>query len=369
MHTRNLIVGCGLSGAVLARVLAEANQDVLLVDEREHIGGNVYDYPSDLGITVQKYGPHVFHTDNEEVWRFLGRFTDWRPLVYRVSAVVGDSEIALPINLRSLGQLCAPAEAQRLGRKLVEAYGWGARISVLQLRRSAEADLAALAERIYSGIYANYTRKQWGMEPEELDPDVLARVPVVVSDTPGYFADKYCAVPCRGYTSLVRRLLAHPRIAVRCATPYEEIRARVSCETLFYSGSIDRFFDYRHGELPYRGASYEMRTFDREFYQSQPQLNYPDARPCSRSIEHKRFLGETSSRTIVSFERHEPFRQGVNHRCYPVPCTASRLLHRRYLAEAAARPEVVFFGRLGDYRYYNMDAAVARALALGRERS
>lgn len=362
---KNLIVGCGLSGIALAERLATVcNEKVLIIDKRAHVGGNIYDYKDKNGITVHKYGPHVFHTNDRNVWNYLSRFTDWHYFMYRVKAVIDGREVNIPFNLDSLHKVFPAKMAEKLEAKLIEKFGFNIKVPILKLKKSKDADLEFLAQYVYEKVFLGYTVKQWGVRPEDLDASVSGRVPVYVSRDDRYFQDKYQAIPADGYTKMVENILNHPNIEVMLNTEFSAVKNDISCERLFFSGPIDEFFDYKFGELPYRSLDLRFEEFDTAFYQSGPQMNYPENFDFTRSVEYKYYLDEKSAKTVVSFEYPEAFERGRNERYYPIPDKENQALYDRYLQEAAKLKNVYFLGRLGDYKYYNMDQTVARALEL-----
>lgn len=362
---KNLVVGAGLSGATLARKLAECGQSVLVIDRREHIAGNIYDRKIS-GITVHGYGPHVFHTNDKEVWDFLSRFTDWHLFMYRVKAFIDGQEVPVPFNLNSLHALFPAGVAARLEEKLVSAFGLNVKVPVLKLRENRDEDLGFLADYVYRKVFLGYTVKQWGVKPEELDPSVSGRVPVYISRDDRYFQDKYQAIPADGYTKMTERMLQHPNISVKLNTPFDAEK-HAGYDRIFYTGPVDEYFNYELGELPYRSLDISFCTYKRPYFQSGPQINYPENYDFTRAVEYKYYLNETSENTVVSFEYPRAFERGVNERYYPVPAADSQALYARYAQKAAALKNVYFLGRLGDYKYYNMDQAVARALKLAGE--
>ena len=363
-HVTNLVVGCGLSGAVIAeRLASQKGQQVLVIDQRDHIGGNCYDYRDKNGINIHKYGPHVFHTNSKEVWDYLSRFTDWHYFMYRVKAVIDGIETIIPFNLNSISQVFPPSLAKRLEEKLLAIFPYGKKIPILELRAANDPDLQFLANYVYEKVFLGYTVKQWGVTPEELDPSVSGRVPVFISRDDRYFQDTYQAIPKAGYTKMVERMLDHPNITVQLNTRYQDVKETISYDRLFYTGPIDEFFNYQLGELPYRSLRFDFVTYGKEYYQSGPQINHPENYDYTRSVEYKYYLDDISTNTIVSFEYPQAFEVGKNERYYPVPNDTSADLYACYkeLADKEC-PNVHFIGRLGEYKYYNMDEAVKRAL-------
>lgn len=361
---QNLVVGCGLSGITVARQMAERGENVLVVDAKEHIGGNAYDYYDKNGICVHRYGTHIFHTPLKEVWDYLSRFTSWEPYMHRVEGLVDGQLVPIPFNLDSIERVFPASLARTLSDKLIARFGFNVKVPILKLRQAQDKDLEFLADYIYEKIFLHYTLKQWGLTPEELDPAVTGRVPVYVSRDGRYFQDKYQGIPRRGYTEMMNNMLNHPLISVRLNTPFAQIKDQISWKRLFYTGPIDEFFDYKYGELPYRSLRFEFVEYDREYFQSGPVINYPCNYDFTRIGEYKYFLRDQSAKTVVSYEYPQPFRRGENERYYPVVKPENAALYERYLQEAASLPAVHFLGRLGDYKYYDMDKAVQRALLL-----
>ena len=363
---KHLGVGAGLSGAVMAeRIAGVLNEPVLVIDARGHIGGNCFDYRDKNGICIHKYGPHIFHTSNGEVWHYLSRFTKWHPFFLKVQAYIDGKTVPFSFNLNSLKK-CFPEDmAQRISQKLINIVGYGNRLSILKLREQDDADLSFLADYIYRKGFLNYYKKQWGVTPEELDPAVAERVPVSVSTNDDYFVDRYQAIPQDGYTKMIENILAHPLIEVRLNTPYDA--ENFEAENVYYTGPIDEFFNYELGELPYRSLEFDIREENTPYFQNGVVVSYPNNYDFTRICEHKYFLNDKSDRTVISLEYPAAFERGKNERYYPVPQDKNLELYNRYLLLAENCKNVHFFGRLGDYRYYNMDVAVARALALFKE--
>ncbi|WP_270991479.1 UDP-galactopyranose mutase [Campylobacter upsaliensis] len=365
---KNLIVGCGLSGAILAERLASRGEEVLVIDKRGHIGGNIYDYKDkETNITVHKYGPHVFHTSIKEVWDYLSRFTQWHYFMYRVKAFIEGKEVNIPFNLDTLYKVFPEGLAKKLEQKLIDKFAFNSKIPILELKNTKDKDLEFLAEYIYKKVFLGYTVKQWGVKPEELDFSVSARVPVYISRDDRYFTDTYQAIPKDGYTKMVENIINHSLIEVKLNTDFKNLK-NVEYERLFYTGAIDEFFDYKFGKLPYRSLNIVFETFDKEYKQSGPQINYPENYDFTRSVEYKYYLDEKSNKTILSYEYSCEFKNGENERYYPIPNEENQKLYEKYLQEADKLTNVYFLGRLGDYKYYDMDKTIERALKFARER-
>jgi UDP-galactopyranose mutase len=360
-----LIVGAGFTGAVLAeRIAVGLGQSVLVIDRRDHIGGNAYDSPED-GLLVHRYGPHIFHTNSQRVWRYLSGFTEWRPYFHHVRGIVDGREVPIPFNLNSIMALFPPAMADRLSARLIERYGFGEKVPILKLRNEPDGDLQFLAKYVYSRVFEGYTMKQWGMRPEELNEGVTARVPVFVSRDDRYFQDRYQAMPRDGYTALFSRLLNHPSIRVELNMDYATAAQSIPHERTIFTGPIDEFFGYAHGALPYRSLRFERRREPHSLGLPVGTINYPNEFDFTRVSDQRHLSGDLEAQPLLITEYPEAYVPGINEPYYPIPSPATMALRDIYMREAGALAGRVFFaGRLGDYAYYNMDQACGRALAL-----
>lgn len=364
-----IIVGAGFTGATLAeRIASVRGEKVVVVDRRPHIGGNAYDEFDPAGILVHRYGPHIFHTNSDQVWTYLSRFTEWRPYEHKVLAEIDGRLVPVPFNLNSIDAIFAPDQARRYTELLLESYREGSKVPILKLMREAGPELRELATFIYDKVFANYTLKQWGIPPEDLSPSVTARVPVVVGRDDRYFQDTYQAMPAAGYTALFSRLLDHPKIEMRLGTEYRDLGGAYPGARTIYTGPIDEYFGYRFGALPYRSLRFENSTHDRAYFQPAATVNYPAAPGFTRITEFKHLTGQTADRTTIVHEYPQPHMPGETEPYYPIPRDETQALYDRYYALAAQRDDVLFCGRLGDYKYYNMDQAVGAALALFSKR-
>jgi UDP-galactopyranose mutase len=360
-----LIVGAGLTGSVVAeRIASQLGRRVLVIDRRGHVGGNAYDELDAAGVLVHRYGPHIFHTNSERIWTYLSRFTAWRPYQHRVVASIEGKLVPVPFNLTSLF-LLLPDRARRLADLLASTYGHGARVPILDLRNSSNRHLRWLAEYIYDRVFLGYTMKQWGRRPEDLDASVTARVPVVVSHDNRYFQDRYQAMPAQGYSSLVSRILSHRKIEISLRTDYAAVADVVGDTRVVYTGPIDEYFEYRFGPLEYRTIRFEFRTESGAYLQPVATINYPNDHSFTRVTEFKHLTGQDAAVSTLVWEYPGDHMAGQTEPYYPVPRAENRQLYAQYMAAAGKLAgRVVFAGRLGDYRYYNMDQAVGRALAL-----
>jgi UDP-galactopyranose mutase len=347
------------------RIATQLDQKVLLVERRHHVGGNAYDYYNEHGILVHKYGPHIFHTNSRKVWNYLSRFTEWRPYYHHVLAVVEGKKVPVPFNLNSLSKLFPSRYAEKLEDLLLSQFGFGQKIPILQLREDASGELRHLADYIYRNVFEGYTKKQWDLQPEELDASVTARVPVFVSRDDRYFQDTFQSMPRQGYSELFRRMLDHPNIKVLLNTDYREVVGDIHFNRMVYTGPVDAFFDHVHGELPYRSLRFEHATLDQPSFQEVGTVNYPNEHAFTRITEQKYLTGQSLGRTTIMTEFPEKYIRGVNEPYYPVPQESSQTRFSLYKHEVERlQGSVLLAGRLADYKYYNMDQAVARALHL-----
>ncbi len=354
---QNLIVGAGISGAVLARLLAENGQKVLLIDRRNHIGGNCYDYFDEYDICVHKYGPHIFRTYSEQVWQFLSRFTAWHKYTHKVRACIDGKEVPIPFNFTAIDSLFDTQKAQIFKEKLVNIYGENKKVPILELKKSKDKDLQELSAYIYEKVFYHYTLKQWGFKPEELGGDALARVPVYTGYYDGYFTEKYQAIPAQGYTKMFENMLNHQNIEIRLNTDFKDLKD-IKYENLFYSGAIDEFFDYKLGPLPYRSLNFEFKTLEQQKFQSVSVVNYTGKEAWTRITEFKHFLSKKSPKTTLAYEYPAAFEIGKNERYYPIPKAENEDLYKKYLELAWKEKNIYFIGRLGEYKYYDIQNAI-----------
>jgi len=362
-----LIVGAGFTGSVLAeRIATQLGKTVLLVEQRNHIGGNAYDEYDERGILVHRYGPHIFHTHAEYIWDYLSQFTEWRSYYHHVLAVVEGQYVPLPFNLNSIYALFPPRYADRLSQLLIEQYGFNTKIPILKIRENAqEEELKFLAEYVYQNVFHHYTLKQWGITPQQLSPSVTARVPIYISRDNRYFQDKFQGLPKQGYTVLFQRMLSHPRIKILLNTTYQEIATEINYQHLIFTGAMDDFFEHLHGELPYRSLFFKFIDSSQDLLQSVATINYPNEYGYTRTTEFKHLTGQKIDGSVYVEEYSQPYIRGQNIPYYPIPQEKNKDLYNQYVAEAdKLKGQVLFAGRLADYQYYNMDQVVARALSL-----
>ncbi len=352
-----LIVGAGFAGSVMAERLARgSNCKVLLVDRRPHVGGNAYDHYDDAGILVHRYGPHIFHTNSDEVFAYLSRFTTWRPYEHRVLASVDRQLLPIPINLDTVNRLYG----LELTSDGLEAYFRQVAEPRPQVRNSEDVVVGKVGRDLYEKFVRNYTRKQWGLDPSQLDPSVLGRIPTRTNRDDRYFTDKHQAMPRHGFTRMFERMLDHPSIHVLLQTDYRDVQRQVRWRQMVYTGPVDEFFEFRFGKLPYRSLEFRHETVAKEWHQTVAVVNHPNEHDYTRVTEFKHLTGQRHHHTSVVYEY--PRAEGDPY--YPIPRPENALLYQRYQALAEATPRVHFVGRLATYRYYNMDQVVGQALTL-----
>ena len=361
-----VVVGAGLTGATFAeRIACKRGETVLLIDQRDHIAGNAWDEFNESGILEHKYGPHIFHTNSKEVWGYLSQFTEWRPYFHKVLASVDGMLIPLPFNLNSIEMLFPDILSKRIIDKLINIYGFGSRIPILKLKEAEDEDLIFLANFVYKNIFENYTKKQWGLSPEDLLPSVTARVPILISRDDRYFQDEYQAMPLHGYGAMVRRMLNNPNIHILLKTKWQDIKSSIDYKSMIFTGPIDEYFQYKYGELPYRSLDFRINTYLKEGYQSAAVINYPNEYSYTRITEQKWLTGQSHPSTTIISEYPIAHRIGETVPYYPIPTEKNQMQYKQYETEAEKiKHKVIFAGRLGDYMYYNMDQAVARALSI-----
>jgi UDP-galactopyranose mutase len=352
-----LIVGAGFAGAVVAeRLAAAAGKKVLIVDKRPHVGGNAYDHYDEAGILVHKYGPHIFHTNSRDVFEYLSRFTEWRPYQHRVRAWVDGQLLPIPINLDTVNRLYG----LNLTSFQVEEFFQSVAETRPQIRTSEDVIVSKVGRELYEKFFRNYTRKQWDLDPSELDAAVTARVPVRTNRDDRYFTDTYQAMPLHGYTRMFERMLSHPNIKIMLNADYREIERAIPYGEMIYTGPVDEFFQFRFGKLPYRSLEFRFVTYERPVYQDAPVVNYPNENPYTRCTEFKYLTGQEHPKTSVVYEFPRP--DGDPY--YPVPRPENAAMYREYEALAKMTTGVHFSGRLATYKYYNMDQVVAQSLTL-----
>ncbi|WP_373550066.1 UDP-galactopyranose mutase [Haliscomenobacter sp.] len=352
-----LIVGAGLAGSVLAeRLASKANKKILLIDKRNHIGGNTFDYYNSDGILVHKYGPHIFHTNSKDVFDYLSNFTEWRPYEHHVLASVDGQLVPIPINQNTVNALYG----LNLSQLQVQDFFNSKAEKKDQILTSEDVVVNAVGRELYEKFFKHYTVKQWALDPSELDASVTARVPTRTNKDNRYFTDSYQAMPLHGYTNMFHRLLDHPNINIMLNTDYKDVVGEIKFKTLIYSGPIDAYFDFCFGKLPYRSINFKSQTIDSENYQPTGTVNYPMSQAYTRITEFKHLTGQKHDKTSIVFEY--PTAEGDPY--YPIPRKENTETYNQYKALAALEPNTFFTGRLGTYKYYNMDQVIAQSLTL-----
>ncbi|WP_251447943.1 UDP-galactopyranose mutase [Vermiculatibacterium agrestimuris] len=381
-HYDVLVVGAGFAGAVTARRLAEdGGKKILVLERREHVGGNAYDGPGEGGIVIHFYGPHIFHTNEKRVYDYLSRFTKWRDYQHRVVANIPDGkggrlQYPVPFNLTSLETAFGAGEGKRLGDKLIAEYGAERKVTILELRQNPDPEISALADYVYEHVFVHYTMKQWGQTPEEIDPNTTARVPVFLSRDDRYFQDAYQGMPLEGYTPLFERMLDHPNITVETGcdalkrlelgSGVVKLDGKVFDGPVIYSGQADELFAFRFGPLPYRTLDFQFETLKQDAFQTHGTVNYTVDEAFTRITEFKHLTGQkVKSETAIMKEFSRAYTGAEGEiPYYAIINPENNALYGKYAALAGAYPNLYLLGRLAEYKYYNMDAIALRALEL-----
>jgi UDP-galactopyranose mutase len=355
-----LVVGAGFSGSVIAeRLASQSDKKVLVVDKRNHIGGNAYDHYDEHGVLVHKYGPHIFHTNCREVFDYLSRFTQWRSYEHRVLASVDGQLVPIPINLDTINKLYG----MNLNSFEVEEFFKSVAEPRDVIRTSEDVVISKVGQQLYEKFFRNYTRKQWGLDPSELDKSVIARIPTRTNRDNRYFTDSYQAMPLHGFTRMFEKILNHPNIKVMLNTDYREIEKGIPCREMVYTGPVDEYFDYRFGQLPYRSLEFKHETHNTPVFQSAPVVNYPNDHLYTRITEFKYLTGQEHAKTSIVYE----FPQAQGDPYYPIPRPENQEVYKKYRELAQATPGIHFVGRLATYKYLNMDQCIAQALAIYKQ--
>lgn len=352
-----LIVGAGLAGSTFAERLAnERGASVLVIDRRDHVAGNTHDDVYLDGLQYHAYGPHIFHTNSDRVVEYLSKFTDWRPYEHRVLSRIAGKLVAVPINRQTINTLFN----LDLNEEAVARFLASRAEPYVRIENSEQMIRSRIGVELYEQFFRGYTRKQWGRDPADLDAMVCGRIPTRTGDDDRYFTDRFQAMPADGYTAMVRRMLASPNIDVLLGVDYRDIAGEVRAEQIVFTGPIDEYYNYRYGRLPYRTLRFDFEVHDVQRFQAAACINEPDESvPYTRTTEYSYLTGQQADRTVTSRE----YPGSIGDPFYPIPCAESRELYRRYDALAQREPRVTFAGRLGEYKYFNMDQAVASALA------
>jgi UDP-galactopyranose mutase len=352
-----LIVGAGFAGCVLAERLAGEGKRCLIVERRAHIGGNSNDEYDDAGVLIHSYGPHYFRSNSDAIVRYLSRFTEWHPVDYKILSWSDGQYWPFPINLNTFEQLVGhPATSGEMQDALAK---W--RVPVESPRNSEEVIISQVGVQLYEKFFKNYTRKQWKLDPSQLDASVCGRIPVRTNRDDRYLVEKFQALPKHGYAKLFQRLVDHPAIQILLKTDYRDVLPHLDIRHMVYTGPIDAFYDFRFGPLPYRSLRFERETLEKEFFQPAMQVNYPNDHDFTRIVEIKHATGQRLPVTTIVREYPADYTEG-SEPFYPIPNRETHALYERYAALAQSETKVSFVGRLATYRYYNMDQVVAAAL-------
>ena len=376
-----LVVGAGYAGGVAARALAEQGKRVLVLERRDHIGGNAYDRPDEAGVLIHQYGPHIFHTNDKKVFDWLSRFTQWRDYQHRVIANIPDDKggrmtYPVPFNLTSLETAFGPEEGKRLGDKLIAAYGAEKKVTILELRQNPDPEISSLADYVYEHVFVHYTMKQWGQKPEEIDPNTTARVPVFLSRDDRYFQDAYQGMPLEGYTPMFERMLDHPNITVELSCDALKrlkledgqiwLDGEVFDGAVIYTGQADELFGFSFGPLPYRTLDFDFETLSQDDFQGYGTVNYTVDEPYTRITEFKHLTGQDFPGVTTIVREYSKAYSGAPGETpyYAIINPDNNARYDQYRQQAGKFGNLYLLGRLAEYKYYNMDAIAARALEL-----
>jgi UDP-galactopyranose mutase len=355
MYFKYVIVGAGLAGLTMAERIANAlDEKVLLIEKRSHIGGNVYDSYNEQGILIHNYGPHIFHTNDAGVYHYLSGFTKWNDFWHRVLTYVDGNLVPMPITVETINKL------YHLNLDCFEVEGFLKKqaADIKEIKTSKDVALSKVGQDIYEKIFESYTKKQWGIDPAELDTSVISRIPIRLNRDTRYFSDKYQGMPAHGYTKMCERMAANKNIKILLNTDYKDVIDDITYDTLIYTGAADEFYDYKYGRLSYRSINFVFETFDKEEYQEAPVVNYPNDYDFTRITEFKKLSWQEHKKTTICKEF--PCAEGEPY--YPFPTKECKAQYAQYEDEMKKESKVIFIGRLAEYRYYNMDAVVRRAL-------
>lgn len=355
MNFKYVIVGAGLAGLTMAERIANVlDEKVLIIEKRNHIGGNVYDSYNEDGILIHNYGPHIFHTNSRSVYQYLSNFTEWNDFWHRVLTYVDGNLVPMPITVETINALYN----LNLDCSQVEEFLKNQAVEIDEIKTSKDVALSKVGPDIYAKIFENYTKKQWGIDPAELDTSVISRIPIRLNRDTRYFADRYQGMPKHGYTKMCEKMAANKNIKIMLNTDYKEVINDISYEKLIYTGPTDYFYDYKYGKLSYRSIHFKMETYDRESFQEAPVVNYPNDYDYTRITEFKKLTWQEHRKTTICKEF--PCAEGEPY--YPFPTKECKAQFALYEEEMRKESNVIFLGRLAEYKYYNMDAVVKRAL-------
>ncbi len=370
-----IVVGSGFSGATIARLFAESGKEVIVIDKRETVGGNAYDFYDKNNILIQPYGPHIFHTNEKKVFDFLSKFTEWEKYEHKVLAAVRkDKLVPVPFNLTSLFMLYAKDKADRIKKILIDEIGIDKKVPILKLKKHSNPEIRKFADFVYKHIFYIYTMKQWGFKPEQLGTEVMNRVPVYLSEEDRYFTDEYQFMPKKGFSELIKNMLWHPRIKIKLGVDASKEISIVDDKIYFgnklldgiliYTGCVDELFDYKFGVLPYRSLKFKFETLKKSSYQPAAVVNYTTSHKYTRISEFTKFTCSPQENTVIVKEYAKPFKKGKNIPYYPIPIEKNKQHYQQYKDLADKCENLYLLGRLANYKYINMDIAVKNAMDL-----
>lgn len=355
-----IIAGCGLSGSTSARILAESGFKVLIIEKEKYIGGQCFDYKNSIGITLHKFGPHIFHTKEKRVWDFVNRFSEFNLFQHRVLSFVEGNFVEFPINRSTINKVfgvnLSNNEVESFLKKEVEKATFNT--PSISFRDNI---VSQVGERLYNLFFENYTRKQWNTDPDKLSPELAFRIPIRNNNDSRYFTDQYQGIPTEGYTAMIQKMVDHPNIQILLGCDYFSIKDQLQSDLTIYTGELDKYFDYKYGELEYRSVRIEMKTYDTKEFQPAPVVNYPNDYDWTRITEFKQLSGEVSDKTTVCYEY--PLAKG--HAFYTVPTKENNDKRNLYIADVSKLESTgkhLFIGRLAEYRYYNMDNVISATI-------
>ncbi len=355
-----LIVGSGISGCTIAEQLASKSQKILIIDKRNHIGGNLYDEYDQNNVLIHKYGPHIFHTNSKIVFDYLSKFTEWIKYEHKVVAFVDNKYVPIPINRNTLNlifnlNLKTDEEATQYLNKIKEDK---------IIKNSRDVVISKVGNELYKKLFEGYTKKQWGISPENLLPEITKRIPVRINTDDRYFTDIYQYMPKNGYTAMIKKMLSNENITTLINTDFKDLDKKIHYKNLIYTGPIDYFFDYKYGKLQYRSIIFEFERYNKGHYQDYAVVNYPDEKvKYTRITEFKYLTGQNIDKTTIVKE----YPTNIGEEYYPILTEANIDLYKKYKLEADKLPNTTFIGRLAEFKYYNIDQAVASALLLSKK--
>lgn len=360
-HCDYLIVGAGITGITAANILAtEHNKKVVVVEKRNHMGGNCYDCHNDEGILIHLYGPHIFHTQHKDVWDYLSQFTDWLPYVHKVKAWIDGKYISFPINIITFEDLFD----RPFTEKQVEEWLHNEKVHIPEIKNAEDMVISRMGQTIYETFFKTYTQKQWGVDAKELAPEITARIPIRMNRDENFFTDPYQGMPKDGYTAMFKKMLNNENITLIMDTEYKEIIGDVKYDRMIFTGPVDEYFDYKFGYLPYRGIDFVFKTYDQEQKFPVAVINYPNDYDYTRATEFKHMTFQNQPKTTVCFEYPGEVKSGQNEMVpsYPILNPGSQLLFSKYKRDIEKLPNVFFGGRLGGFQYLNMDICVKNVM-------